>query len=163
QPPSVHALAHAVNAALGSVGTSLEYSDPVEVDPVDHAASLRELVSDIDAGRVEVLVVLGGNPAYTTPADVSFATSASKAALSVHLGLFEDDTAAVCQWHIPELHPLESWSDARAFDGTATILQPLIAPLYDGHSVHELLAAFGDQPNASSHDIVRGYWQSQHI
>ena len=161
QPAAVHAVAHAINETLGGLGQTVEYSDPVEVDWIDHTGSLDELVSDMDAGRVTLLVVLEGNPAYTAPADIAFAAALRKVGASIHLGQHEDETAALCQWHVPALHALETWSDARAFDGTTTILQPLIAPLYGGHSAHELLALFSSAPQASSHDIVKGFWQSQ--
>jgi Fe-S-cluster-containing dehydrogenase component len=163
QTPGVHALAHSINAALGSVGTTLEYSDPVALDPIDHVASLGQLVDDMQSGRVRLLLILGGNPAYTAPADIPFLDAMRQVGITVHVGLFEDETSAACHWHIPELHPLETWTDARAFDGTATILQPLIAPLYsDAHSIHEVLATFSDQPAAPGHDIVKSYWQAQH-
>jgi Fe-S-cluster-containing dehydrogenase component len=161
QPAVVHALVHAINAALGNVGTTVEYSDAVEVDPVDHTASLRELVADMIAGQVQLLLILGGNPAYTAPADVGFASALGNVGMSIHLGLFIDETAALCKWHVPELHALETWGDARAFDGSATVMQPLIAPLYQGWSAHEVLAAFGDQPDTSAHNVVKGYWQNR--
>jgi molybdopterin-containing oxidoreductase family iron-sulfur binding subunit len=162
QSPTVHALAHSINAALGSVGRTVDYSDPVALDPVDHVASLRQLVDDMQNGSVRLLVILGGNPVYTAPADVPFADAIQQVGTTVHLGLFEDETSAACLWHVPELHPLETWTDARAYDGTTTILQPLIAPLYsDAHSIHEVLATLSDQPAISGHDIVKGYWQGQ--
>jgi molybdopterin-containing oxidoreductase family iron-sulfur binding subunit len=162
QPPTVHALAHALNAALGSVGTTVDYAPSVELDPLDHATSLRQLVDDMNAGQVSHLLILSGNPAYTAPADVAFTAALQHVGTRIHLGLFDDETAALCQWHIPELHALENWTDARAFDGTATIMQPTIAPLYEGHSVHELLAVFGDQPNVSSHEVVQQYWRGEY-
>ena len=162
QPAAVHALAHALNFALGSVGTTIEYTESVEADPVDQSASLRELVASMHGGDVALLVILDGNPAYAAPVDVPFAAGLSHVETRVRLGFLEDETSALCNWHIPALHPLEGWSDVRAFDGSVTILQPLIAPLGDGHSVHELLAAFTDQPDAPSHAIVKGYWQRQY-
>jgi Fe-S-cluster-containing dehydrogenase component len=163
QSPTVHALAHSMNAALGAVGTTVDYSDPVALDAIQHAASLLQLVEDMQAGSVSLLVILGGNPAYTAPSDIPFLDVLRQVPTSVYLGLFEDETSAACQWHVPELHPLETWTDARAFDGTATILQPLIAPLYrEAHSIHEVLALFSNQPASSSHDIVKSYWQAQH-
>jgi Fe-S-cluster-containing dehydrogenase component len=160
QPPTVHALAHAINAALGSVGTTVEYTDPVEVEPVDQTASLRQLTADMAAGQVQLLLILGGNPAYTAPADIPFASNLARVASTIHVGAYDDETAELCRWHVPQLHPLETWSDARAYDGTASILQPLIAPLYQGWSMHEVLAAFGDQPETSGHDSVKGVWQT---
>jgi Fe-S-cluster-containing dehydrogenase component len=163
QPPAVHAAAHSINAALGSVGTTVDYSDPVALDTVDHVASLRQLVDDMRNGQVSLLFMFGGNPVYSAPADIPFLDAIRPVATTVHLGLFEDETSHASQWHVPELHPLETWTDARGFDGTATVLQPVIAPLYgDAHSVHEVLAIFSDQPSSSSHDIVKGYWQNQH-
>ena len=162
QPATVHAMAHALQAALGSVGTTVDYSPPVVAEPVDQRTSLRQLVDDMQAGQVQVLVILGGNPVYTAAADVPFAAALQRVGFSVHLGLFEDETSAACQWHIPELHPLESWSDARAYDGTATIIQPLIAPLYgEARSAHEVLATFTDQPAAPAHDLVKDAWLRQ--
>ena len=160
QTPAVHAIAHSINAALGSVGTTVDYLPVVEADPVDGVTSLRQLVDDMNGGQVQLLLVLGGNPVYTAPSDIGLDQALHNVAMTVHLGLFEDETAARCQWHIPELHALESWTDARAFDGTASILQPVIAPLYEGHSVHELLAQFTDQPDQSSHEAVQASWRA---
>jgi Fe-S-cluster-containing dehydrogenase component len=163
QPPPVHAIAHSINAALGAIGTTVDYAPVVEVDPGDHVTSLRELVDDMSGGLIQVLLILSGNPVYSTPADIPFGAALQNVALTVHLGFFNDETAARCQWHIPELHALESWTDARAFDGTASILQPLIAPLYEGHSVHELLGQFSEQPNATSHAIVKQVWRGRSV
>ncbi len=161
QPPEVHVLAHQINEALGNVGRTVEYTDPVEFNPVDRTDSLRELVQDLNAGKVGLLLILGSNPVYTAPADVDVAAALSKVALSVHLGLHVDETAKLSTWHIPLAHEIESWGDARAFDGTVTILQPLINPLYGGKTPQELLAVLNGKSGATAHDIVKGYWQRQ--
>jgi molybdopterin-containing oxidoreductase family iron-sulfur binding subunit len=162
QSPAVHALAHAMNAALGNAGSTVFYTEPVEAQPVDQVASLRELVTDMKAGRVEFLVMLGGNPVYNAPADFGFLEALrDRVPVRVHLSLYQDETSQMCQWHVPAAHELESWSDARAFDGTVTIQQPLIAPLYGGKTAHEALAAFTQNPTQSSYDIVRNYWRGR--
>ncbi len=161
QPPAVHALAHAINHALGNAGRTLVHVEPVEAAPVDHATSLRELTSDMEAGHVSCLLVLGANPAYHAPADVGFAAALEKVALRMHLGMYNDETAAHCHWHVPEAHPLESWGDARAHDGTVTIIQPLTEPLFDGKTTLELLAAFHGQPGKTSHELVRAAWSAR--
>ena len=162
QSPNVHALAHAINAALGNVGKTVIHTDPLDSHAADDIASLKELVQDMDAGKVETLVIVGGNPVYNAPVDFHFAQSMSKVKLRIHMGLYADETSELCQWHIPEAHFLETWSDARAYDGTVSVMQPLILPLYFGRSVHELLSAFGDTPNQTPYDIVKGYWNRQH-
>ena len=162
QPPLVHALAHAINHGLGNVGQTVLYTDPVEADPVDQVASLQQLVSDMAAGKVELLVILGGNPVYTAPADLHFPEHLPKVKLRVHLGLYDDETSALCHWHVPEAHALETWSDGRAYDGTVSLMQPLIAPLYGGKSAHELLAVLMGQSERTSYQIVREYWQNQY-
>ena len=159
QPAAVHALVHAINHALGNVGKTVVYTENVAAQPVNQIESLRELVKDMETGRVEVLVVVGGNPVYNAPADFGFASAMEKVKFRARLGLYEDETSRLCHWHIPEAHYLETWSDARAFDGTITIQQPLIAPLYDGKSPHELVAAFLNHPDHKSHDSVRAYWK----
>ncbi|PYJ71879.1 MAG: molybdopterin oxidoreductase [Verrucomicrobia bacterium] len=161
QTAEVHALAHAMNQVLDNVGKTIICTDPVEASPLDQMASLRALVRDMEAGQVKILVMLGGNPVFTAPADLRFAEQLSSVGLRVHLGLYDDETSALCHWHIPETHYLESWSDTRAYDGTVTILQPLIAPLYDGKSAHELLAVLTGQPGVSSYDVVRNYWKQR--
>ena len=155
-------LAHAINSALGNTGKTVIYTDPLDPNPVDDFESLRELVADMDAGKVEMLVMVGGNPVYNAPADFGFRERLSKVKLRIHLGLYADETSELCQWHIPEAHFLETWTDARAYDGTVTIMQPLIQPLYFGRSLHELLGAFGDTPNQTPYEIVKGYWNRQH-
>src|SRR5205823_8217355 len=123
--------------------------------------SLTDLTADMNAGKVDLLIILGGNPVYTAPADLGFAAAMDKVGMRVHLSLYDDETSAVCHWQIPEAHFLESWGDARAYDGAACIVQPLIAPLYGGKSAHELLAALSDRPERSPYDIVREFWSRQ--
>ena len=161
QPPEVHALCHAMNQMLGNAGNTVVYTGPLEPQPVDQTQSLRELTQDMDAAMVDLLVIAGGNPVYNAPADLAFAEAMGKVGLRIHLSLYHDETSQLCHWHVPEAHYLESWSDARAFDGTVSIIQPLIAPLYHGKSAHDLLTAFTNQPERSSYDIVRDYWKSR--
>jgi MoCo/4Fe-4S cofactor protein with predicted Tat translocation signal len=164
QPPAVHALAHALNQALGNVGKTVFYSDPVLANPVNQTESLKDLVADMRAGKVDLLVILDANPVYDAPADLGFADALknSSVPLRVHLGLYQDETAELCHWHVNQAHYLEAWGDARAYDGTVSIVQPLIAPLYEGKSAPELLVAFSGQSDASGHDIVQAYWKKQH-
>jgi molybdopterin-containing oxidoreductase family iron-sulfur binding subunit len=162
QGPAVHALAHSMNALLGNVGKTVLYTEPVEANPVDQVASLYDLVKDLDSGTVDLLLILGGNPVYDAPVELGFRDRLKKAALRVHLSLHEDETSEFCHWHLPMTHYLEAWSDCRANDGTVTIMQPLIAPLYAGKSEHEVLAMLTSQPERPGYDIVKSYWNSQH-
>ena len=161
QPAVVHALAHAMNEALGNFGRTVYYTAPIEANPVNQLESLRELLSDIDSGQVELLLMLGGNPVFTAPADLNFGDKLLKVRRRIHLGLCEDETAELCHWHIPQAHYLESWSDVRAFDGTVSIIQPLIAPLYEGKTAHEMLAVLLGQAGRTSHSVVHDYWKGQ--
>ncbi|MEO7911279.1 MAG: TAT-variant-translocated molybdopterin oxidoreductase [Roseiflexaceae bacterium] len=160
QPAAVHALAHAINANLGNTGTTVTYTVPAEANSGDQMASLRELVGDMAGGAVEVLLTLDGNPAYSAPVDLDFAAALAKVGFRAHLGMHADETAALSTWHIPEAHYLESWGDARAFDGTVSIIQPLIAPIWGGKTAHDVVAALLGQAT-SGHDAVRAYWQGQ--
>jgi molybdopterin-containing oxidoreductase family iron-sulfur binding subunit len=163
QPPSVHAFAHAINAKLGNVGKTIFYSDPIDANPLNQTESIRDLLADMRSGKVDLLVILGGNPVYDAPSDLGFADAmkAGNVPVRVHLGLYNNETAELCQWHVNQTHELECWGDARAYDGTASIIQPLIAPLYSGKSATELIALLSGT-EASSFDLVRGYWQKQH-
>ena len=158
QSAEVHALAHHINAALGNAGTTVYYTEPVEATPVNHADSLRELCAEIAKGKVDLLLILGGNPVYDAPHDWDFVAKLEKlknAGTVVHLSSHYNETSEYAHWHIPETHFLEMWGDARAFDGTYSVIQPLIAPLYRAHSAFEVLAAFSDKPGVSAYDTVR--------
>ncbi len=114
------------------------------------------------AGRVDTLLILGGNPAFDAPPDLGFVEALQKVAFRARLGLYDDETSQYCPWHVNEAHELEAWGDARAFDGTVTILQPLVEPLYGGKSALEVLAAALGQPAAKGLDLLRAHWQKQH-
>ena len=160
QPPVVHLLAHVLNEHLGNVGQTVTYTVPTDARPGDRTQSLRELVQDMEQGRVEFLVILGGNPVYTAPADLNFVNQLQKVPLRIHHGLFVDETSYQCHWHLPEAHYLEAWSDAQAYDGTASIVQPLIEPLYQGRSAHEVLALLANLQETPGREIVRSEWRN---
>jgi molybdopterin-containing oxidoreductase family iron-sulfur binding subunit len=161
QPSAVHALAYRLNEVLGNIDKTVGYIEPIEDVPADHTASLAELAADLEAGRVDVLLLLGGNPAYTAPADLDWAAKVAKAKrLSVHWNTHFDETSGLCHWHVPAAHYLEAWGDARAFDGTASIVQPLIAPLYRGRTIDELLAATAPGAVPTPYEMVRATWQA---
>jgi molybdopterin-containing oxidoreductase family iron-sulfur binding subunit len=161
QPAEVHALAHAINGALDNLGATVTLHEPVEAQPESHRASLRALVEAMRRGDVATLVIVGGNPVHTAPAELEFADALEAVDVSVHLGLYRDETGQATTWHVNEAHHLEAWSDARAFDGTASILQPLIRPFYGGRSAHELVALLAGRPEATSHDLVRETWSAR--
>ncbi|MFN3648762.1 MAG: TAT-variant-translocated molybdopterin oxidoreductase [Armatimonadota bacterium] len=158
-PAEVHALAHRLNQALGNVDSTVTYLPSLEVAFGDPATSLSELVADMAAGRVDTLVVIGSNPVYTAPADLDFPATYLKVPTRVHMGLFDDETGVLSHWHLPQSHELEAWGDARAYDGTPTILQPLITPLYASRSPIELMALLLQDEERRGYEIVRSFWQ----
>ncbi len=161
QAPVVHAIAHWLNATLENVGQTVSYLKPSVARVEVQSDSLRELVDAMSGGQVESLFVLGGNPAYDAPSDLKFSQALRKVPFTVHLSEYLDETSALCGWHIPQSHFLETWSDTRASDGTVSIVQPLIAPLYRSKTVHEMVAALLGDPVVASHDLVRDHWRRQ--
>ena len=154
----IHVMVYGINEALGNSGSTIEYVTPAPMEPVYHTESLRELVTDMAGGRVSGLLVLGCNPVYDSPADLQFAGAMEKVPFRAHLSPYYDETSERCHWHVPECHFLESWSDARSWDGTCSIVQPLIRPLYRSRSSHEVLALFSEGVETSPHDLVRRFW-----
>ncbi len=151
-----------MNEALGNAGQTVTYTATPEARPSEQLADLRALVTDMDAGRVQLLLLIGeANPVLTAPADLNFADALAKIPMRAHSGLFLDETATLCHWHVPGTHYLEAWSDARTTDGTASIVQPLIQPMYGGKSTHEVLATLSDAPDRAGYDIVREFWMGQ--
>jgi molybdopterin-containing oxidoreductase family iron-sulfur binding subunit len=155
QPTLVHALAHAINAFLGAVGNAVTYTDPIETGPTGWPRYFSESIA---AGGVQALFILGANPVYS---EAGFGKELLKIPFRVHVGLYADETAELCHWHIPEAHYLESWGDARAYDGTISLIQPLIAPLYEGKTAYEVFAALQGHADKTAYDVVREYWKSQ--
>jgi len=159
QPAEVHALAHRLNAVLGNVGRTVRYVEDTLAENDSDLAELKQLADDLAKDRVDTLLVLGGNPAYTAPGELAFDTLVGRAKTSIHLSLYDDETSQRCTWHLNAAHYLESWGDARAWDGTISIVQPLIAPIYGGRSSIELLALLlGDTTKAL--DLVKATHQA---
>ena len=160
QDPSVAALALAINNALGNVGKTVTASgDPSNPLPSDQFAGLKALVADLNAGKVDWLVLLNANPIYNAPVDLNFADAFNKAKVVAHLGSHLDETGQLSHWHLPAAHYLEMWSDARAYDGTVSIVQPMIDPLYGGHSAHDVFQTLLSEPMLSAHEAVRETWK----
>jgi molybdopterin-containing oxidoreductase family iron-sulfur binding subunit len=154
QPPEVHALVARINQAIGAVGATLDYIEDPAPDRPHHLQAIAQLTKDMAAGRVQALVILGGNPVYDAPADLDFAGALAKVGTSVHLSEYVDETSRKATWHVPRAHFLEAWGDARTWDGTITIAQPLIQPLYGGLSSAELLSLVLDD-ETSGQRLVR--------
>jgi Fe-S-cluster-containing dehydrogenase component len=157
QPAEVHALCHWINGALHA---PIDFIAAVDTVATGHVESLRALVDDIHAKKTQTLFIVDANPAYDGPADLNIGDTIASLPFSAHLGLYDDETAARCTWQLPLSHPLESWSDLRAFDGTASIAQPLIRPLYDTRTAHQIIAFLGGTLTRSTRDLVRSAWRS---
>ncbi len=164
QPAAVQAIVALINQSLGS--TCVTYTKPVGVDHGNDKSNsgvdaLKTLTGEMSSGQVSTLFILGGNPAYTAPADLQFVVALSKVQNSIHLGLEEDETAAAVKWHLPEAHYLESWGDQATSEGLGAIQQPMIEPLYNGRTASEIVAVAIGNKDTKAHDIVKNYWTSQ--
>jgi molybdopterin-containing oxidoreductase family iron-sulfur binding subunit len=155
QAPEVHALAAVLNEGLGALGATLSYTEDPEPERVPHMQAIADLASRMSSGAVETLLILGGNPVYDAPADLGFGDLLAKVPNSIHLSLYNDETSKRCSWHLPRAHSLEAWGDGRAWDGTVTLQQPLIEPLYGGRSALEVVAIVLGEASANGHDIAR--------
>src|SRR5690606_16717998 len=155
-PLAVHAIAHAINAALGAIGRTVEFRESV----VAPGGTLRELAQALNGGQVDTLLILEGNPVYDAPADLNWAETQRRARVVVRLGAYVDETSRVADWHIPAAHYLESWGDARTSDGTLVAVQPLIRPLFGGLSDIEVLARFAGEPETQGYQIVRATFRA---
>ncbi|EPC03757.1 hypothetical protein L861_00235 [Litchfieldella anticariensis FP35 = DSM 16096] len=160
QPAEVHALAHAINAQLNAFGTTLEFIDPVAAS--HEAASLGDLNDAIQAREIHSLVMMDTNPAYNAPADLNFAEALQTVAWRCHWGDTYNETARLCHWHVPATHPLETWGDARAFDGTLSLLQPLILPMHDGKTALQFLAVLQEGIDHDAHDLLVEDWRARY-
>lgn len=161
QPAAVHALVAALNAALDNVGVAVSYAAPLLADPRAGTAPITTLAQEIAAGQVDTLVITARNPVYGAPVDLKFDKLLARVPTTIYHSLYEDETAAACTYFVPAAHPLESWGDGRATDGTITITQPLIAPLWGGITDIEVLAAFLGEGDQGAHRILRKSWEAK--
>jgi len=156
--PELQALVFAINEKLGNLGKTLSFIEPVATRPGGQMESLKNLSDALAAGKVETLLILDSNPVYNAPAELNFANNLSKAPFVVQYGLYENETTALSQWSVPGTHYLEAWGDVRAFDGTTSIIQPLIEPLYGARSPLEILGFIAGQTEVSGYDLVQKTW-----
>jgi molybdopterin-containing oxidoreductase family iron-sulfur binding subunit len=159
QDPTVANHALVINEVLGNSGKTVSYPARLSALSSNQTAELKSLVADLNAGKVDWLVILNANPVYNAPADLNFAAAFEKAKMTAHLGSHVDETGQNAQWHIPAAHFLEPWSDARAYDGTVSIVQPMIDPLYGGKTAHHFFQALLDEPGLSPYEAVRETWK----
>jgi MoCo/4Fe-4S cofactor protein with predicted Tat translocation signal len=155
----IHALCHAMNDALGNIGQTIDLIEPLQEESRGALESLRDMTTELNAGRVEMLLILGGNPVYASPAGLNFAQALPRAKETLHLTLYANETSELCRWNIPAAHYLESWNDAQAYDGTTSIIQPLIAPLYGGKTPQEVVSLFLEEGPLSSKELLQATWQ----
>ena len=151
QPRAVHFIAHAINAALGANGKTVQFRETADLNE----GAITQLAEDLNGGKVDTLAVLGGNPAFTAPADLNWVATQRKAKTVVRLGYYEDESFAGTDLHLPAAHYLESWGDVRTSDGTTVIVQPLIQPLFNGVSELEVMARVGGLTETDAHNLVR--------
>ncbi|MBU6429531.1 MAG: molybdopterin oxidoreductase, partial [Cyanobacteria bacterium REEB65] len=159
QPGVIHALAYAMNAWLQNLGDTAVFTDPIATGPFLQVDSLVELVGDMQAGMVRTLYILDNNVVYNTPADLRFSEALARVPRAIYLGTYADETAACCHWQVPMSHPLESWGDLRAYDGTISVTQPTLEPLYDTRTAIELMASLVARSSVGGAGAVRAYWQ----
>ena len=157
-PEPLQVLAHAINDRLGNRGSTVLLNEPIEAAPAQQTLALADLTAEMRDGGVDILVVLGGNPVYNAPADLDVAAAMLEVPRRIRLGLYEDETSELCQWHIPQAHELESWGDGRSFDGTVTLQQPLIEPLYGGRTATELLSIFASEEPRTAEQVLKEHW-----
>ena len=160
EPAAVHALVHAVNRGVGAFGNTLHAIEPVHAEPAPQTQSLGALTDAMRAGQIDTLLILADNPVFTAPADYEFEGALQKVPFSIYLGEYADETAATVQWHVPRGTQFETWSDVRAFDGTATIQQPQLQPSAQRRSPHELLALFAGSTTPDARGIVMDHWRA---
>ena len=158
-PAREQALVLSLNEALGNVGRTVWFTPSPLLGAGDGRGTLAALVAALRAGEVDTLVCLGGNPSYASAGALDLSALFRRVRLSVYVGLHENETARDCRWTGPAAHFLESWGDARALDGTLSVLQPLMEPLHGGRTRAEALSLLLGDPLARSYDLLRASWR----
>ncbi len=155
----MHALCFAVNEKLGNNNVTALYQPPPMQAHRNKMRSIEEFAKDLESKSLVKVLMLGGNPVYNTSPSLNIAKHLAVTSMTIRLGMVANETSQICDWHLPESHFLEGWSDAVCFDGTTSIVQPLIAPLYSTKTVHEMLSLILDKKPLSSHELVMAHWK----
>jgi anaerobic selenocysteine-containing dehydrogenase len=167
QPPEVHAAVHRINAMLGNVGKegTIAYTRLPDPERPSYIDAMRALVGEMNDGKVNTLLILGGDPVYNAPADLAFGEALNRVETSIHLSGYRDETSRCCTWHLPRAHFLETWGDGRSYDGTYSVIQPVIVPLRNGRSPIEVLSTVlsstDKEPVPQPEELVRQTFQEQ--
>jgi Fe-S-cluster-containing dehydrogenase component len=157
--PQAHAMAAALNHGLGSIGGAVAYTAEEQPLRQAHMDALADFSERLKSGAFDTVIVIGGNPVYDAPASLNLAEGLGHVRNSIHLSLHDNETSRTCKWSLPRAHYLEEWGDARGYDGSYSVVQPLIEPLYGGTSAHELLALLLDGSQRKGYDLVRETFQ----
>ncbi len=158
QPPEVHALVYALNAALGNHKATCRYTPISEVNYPD-LEKVQHLVQQMQAGDISTLIMLGGNPVYNLPVDLNFTSALQRVSHTIHLSSYVDETSVQAEWHLPETHFLEAWGDARSIDGTLSVIQPQTQPLFGGYSAIEILGLINTGKREKGYNLVQTTWK----
>ena len=161
--PEVHALVHSINRELGNVGSTVFYRENAELGSLNQSDSFSDLITDMENGEVETLIILDGNPLFHAPVDSGFAEAFADIEFRAHLTSHVNETSRQCQWQVAASHYLEAWGDLRAFDGTVSIVQPLIQPLYKTVSRLEMLGFLAGKAGVSGLDLLKDHWEAHSL
>ena len=159
QPAIVHAMVYAINLALGNVGVAVSYKE-ISNTLMPEQNSIVRLSEEVNNNKISTLAILNGNPVYNSPSDINFKELLTKIKTTIHLSEYVDETSKLTTWHLPCSHFLESWGDAKSVDGTLSVVQPMIEPLYNGKSNIEVMHMLLSGKVASGHNLVRDAWIS---
>ena len=159
-PAGVHAVVHAINEALGNMGTTITTLEPVLAKPTSNGSDIQNLTDAMKGRQVSCLLIIGGNPVYDAPSDLKFDVALAQVPFSAHLSLTKNETAQRCTWQLPMSHWLEAWGDQRGHDGLVSIVQPLINPIFDSKSPIEVLEAL-NKGGRSGEEVVQDYWKAK--
>ena len=160
QGKAVHTLVRAINEAIGAVGSTVAYSNSPAPGPDNPLEGIENFVDAATKGEISTVIIAGSNPMYDAPGDLDIKAAMEAIPLRIHHGLYYDETAFWSHWHIPSTHQFETWGDGVSYDGTESISQPLIAPLYQStRSLAQIIALLNGDGSAKDHDLIKAYWE----
>ncbi|HVU18121.1 MAG TPA: 4Fe-4S dicluster domain-containing protein [Candidatus Didemnitutus sp.] len=156
---SVQAWSRTFNARFGGDAMRTRSTTRSDHDPRCRGG-VDALLADLRSGRIREAIITGCNPVYSSASGAELAKALRELGTGIHLGMYVDETAAGCAWHLPEAHFLESWSDLRCFSGEATVMQPVTEPLGNGRSMAEVIRFLATGEWTNSYDLVRKTWSA---
>lgn len=151
-------IVNAINSILGNIGTTVDLDNYSNQKGGDDAA-FEGFVNELTSGGVDAVIFFNSNPVYNHYNASKLEGGIKKVALTISTNSVVDETTALCKFHAPDNHFLESWGDVEARVGHIGLMQPTISPVFNTRQASESFLRWSGN-NTDYYTYVKNNWTS---